>query len=698
MKVQRRKLPLFVQGALLLMPINMTLAHADGVVKPQTIEKIEVSGHYDNEVGTSDAASQGTVNAKLIENRPTLRPGEVLEFVPGLVVTQHSGEGKANQYFLRGFNLDHGTDFATFVAGMPINARSHAHGQGYMDLNFLIPELVERIDYKKGTYYADEGDFASAGAAHIHLYSSLKQGIASMTVGEHQFARGLFANSTTFGAGTLLYGLELTHDNSVFEQPENVRKQSGMLRYSQGGADNNFSVTALAYNNTWTANDQIAQRAVDQGIITPFGALDPSDGGKTSRYSLSVDWKRRHENSLTQFNAYAVQSKLNLFSNFTYFLEHPFDLGDPINGDQFEQSERRRIYGFDLSQSWFNKVVGFDMTNRIGLQSRYDKLDPVALYSTVMRQRVATTSESKVKEGSVSVYFENSTQWLPKFRTITGIRADRFSFDVASNLPENSGKVTDRTTSPKLSLIFGPWAKTEFFANWGEGFHSNDARGTTVHISPKERLPVDPVTPLVKARGAEIGLRTQLIPGLESSLAIWRLSLGSELVFSGDAGDTAPSRPTYRRGLEWNNHYIAALGLLFDLDLAVSRTRFTQSDPVGNFVPGSVEKVASFGVAVTELGPWFGEFHVRYFGPRTLIEDNSKRSRATTLASLRMGYKIDRHWKLAFDVFNLFDRKANTIDYFYTSRLRGEPAAGADDIHFHPVEPREFRFTVTANF
>ena len=683
-------------GALALALASLALAaHADGEHK---LEKIEVNGHYDNAVGTSDAASQGTVTAKLIENRPVLRPGEVLEFVPGLVVTQHSGEGKANQYFLRGFNLDHGTDFATYVAGMPINARSHAHGQGYTDINFLIPELVERIDYKKGTYYADEGDFASAGAAHIHLYNSLKQGIVSLTGGEHQFVRGLFANSTVVGAGTLLYGLELSHDNSVFENPENVRKQSGMLRYSQGGSVNNFSVTALAYNNKWAANDQIAQRAVDQGLITRFGSQDPSDGGESSRYSLSFDWTRRQGNSLTQFNAYAVQSKLNLFSNFTYFLEHPFDLGDPINGDQFEQAERRHTYGFDLSQSWFGKLAGMDTTNRVGLQTRYDKLDPVALYSTAQRQRVATTSESNVKEGSAGIYFENTLQWAPKFRTIAGIRYDRFNFDVTSNVPENSGKVTDHTTSPKLSLIFGPWAKTELFVNWGEGFHSNDARGTTVHLTPKELLPANPVTPLVKARGSEVGLRTQIIPGLESSLALWRLSLGSELVFSGDAGDTSPSRASYRRGVEWNNHYIATRWLLIDLDLALSRTRFTQDDPVGNYVPGSVERVASFGVAVTELGPWFGEFHVRYFGPRTLIEDNSQRSRSTTLASLRAGYKIDRNWKVALDVFNLFDREANTIDYFYTSRLQGEPAAGVDDSHFHPVEPREFRLTVTGNF
>ena len=692
MNLKLRRLACLVPAALLSTALA---AHADGEHK---LEKIEVEGHYDNGVGTSDAASQGTVTNKLIENRPTLRPGEVLEFVPGLVVTQHSGEGKANQYFLRGFNLDHGTDFATYVAGMPINARSHAHGQGYTDINFLIPELVERIDYKKGTYYADEGDFASAGAAHIHLYSSLKREIASLSVGEHQFARGLFANSATLGAGTLLYGLELTHDNSVFEVPENVRKQSGMLRYSQGGQDNNFSVTALAYHNKWTANDQIAQRAVDQGIITRFGAQDSSDGGITSRYSLSFDWKRRQENSLTQFSAYAVLSRLNLFSNFTYFLEHPFDLGDPINGDQFEQAERRHIYGFDLSQTWFSTLGNFDTTNRVGLQTRYDKLDPVALYSTVERQRVATTSESNVKEGSAAIYFENTLRWTEKFRTIAGIRYDRFTFDVASNIPENSGKVNDQITSPKLSLIFGPWAKTEVFLNYGEGYHSNDARGITEHITPKGLLPADPVTPLVKARGSEVGLRTQIIPGLESSLALWRLTLGSELVFSGDAGDTSPSRPSLRRGVEWNNHYIASPWLLFDLDLALSRTRFTEDDPVGNFVPGSVERVASFGVAVTELGPWFGEFHVRYFGPRTLIEDNSQRSRATTLASLRAGYKINQNWKMALDVFNLFDQEANTIDYFYTSRLRGEPAAGVDDIHFHPVEPRELRLTLTATF
>jgi outer membrane receptor protein involved in Fe transport len=663
-------------------------AAADGVQLDTTV----VTGHYDNGVGTSDAASQGRVTAKLIENRPILRTGEILEFIPGMIVTQHSGDGKANQYYLRGFNLDHGTDFASFVDGMPINSRSHAHGQGYTDLNFLIPELVSRIDYKKGTYYADEGDFATAGAAHIGLANKLPQGLVSLTGGSYGYQRGVVANSTSLGAGNLLYGLELGRNNGPWDVPENIRRAAGVVRYSQGQPNDGFSVTAMGYDAKWTSTDQIPQRAIDQGIINRFGSLDPTDGGKTSRYSLSFDWAKRGENSLTRFNAYAVQSKLNLFSNFTFLLD------DPVNGDQFEQAERRQTFGFDFSHTWFGKLGGFDTSNRIGLQTRYDKLDPVALYSTAGQQILSTTSSTNVKESSIALYFENTTNWTEKFRTIAGLRTDRFDFDVASDIAENSGKVSSSITSPKLSLIFGPWSKTEVFLNYGEGFHSNDARGTTEHVTPKELLPADPVTPLVKAKGAEIGLRTQIIPGLESSIAFWQLKLDSELLFIGDAGDTEASRASLRRGIEWNNHYVATPWLLFDLDLALSRTRFTQFDPAGDHVPGSVERVGSFGVSVTDLGPWFGAFQYRYFGPRPLTEDNSVRSQSTSIANLRVGYKVDKNWKVTLDVLNLFNRKQSDIDYFYASRLAGEPPEGVDDVHFHPSEPRVFRLTLTARF
>ena len=654
-----------------------------------------VTGHYDNGVGTSDAASQGTITAKLIENRPLLRTGEILEFIPGLIVSQHSGDGKANQYYLRGFNLDHGTDFATWVDGMPVNARTHAHGQGYTDINFLIPELVSRIDYRKGPYYADEGDFASAGAARIGLFNRLPRGIGSVTLGRYGYQRGVLANSTSVGNGTLLYGIDVSHNNGPWTVPENIRKASAVVRYSQGSPGDGLSITAMGYDARWRATDQVPSRALDQRLVDRFGSLDPSDGGKTSRYSVSADWGKRTDTTQTRFNAYMVQSRINLYSNFTFFLD------DPVNGDQFEQEERRRTAGFNLSQSWSGKLGSIAMTNTAGLQGRHDRIDPIGLHHTLERQRIETFAQSKVNEGSLAVYAENTLTWAEWMRTIAGIRHDRYRFDVASSIADNSGRVSASITSPKASLILGPWANAEFFLNHGEGFHSNDARGTTARIAPRGMTTIEPVTPLVKTRGSELGVRSQIIPGLESSLAIWRLKLGSELVFSGDAGDTEASRASIRRGIEWNNHYVPLPWLLIDVDLAWSRTRFTQSAPqdnYGSYVPGSVERVASVGVTIADDGPWSGSIQWRYFGPRPLIEDNTLRSQSTSITSLRIGYRFDRRWRMTVDVVNLFDRKQSDIDYFYTSRLRGEPAAGVDDVHVHPSEPRSVRVTFSAAF
>jgi len=649
---------------------------------------VEVRGHYDNGVGTSGAASQGAVTAELIANRPALRPGELLEFVPGVIVTQHSGDGKANQYFLRGFNLDHGTDFATFVDGMPVNMRTHAHGQGYTDLNFLIPELVDRINYKKGPYYADEGDFASAGAAHMTLANKLKENTASVTLGENQFVRSVVTGSTPLGPGNLVYGAELAHNNGPWVTPEAFHKNLGVLRYSQG----EFSVTGMFYKGAWHASTQIPLRAVENGELDPYGAVDPSDGGETSRYSLSASMRKRTSDTLLQANAYLVQSSLTLFNNFTYFLD------DPVNGDQSRQTEKRRMGGFDVAQTWFSHWGDFSVSNKVGVQGRYDYLSPLSLHATRNQQTLSTISESRVKEGSIGAYLENTVQWREWLRTTAGLRYDRYRFDVDSNIAENSGKISAGTTSPKFSVVLGPWAKTEFFVNYGEGFHSNDARGTTVHLTPKEREPIDPVTPLVKTRGAELGARTEIVPGLQSSLALWKLRSESELVFSGDAGDTSPSRGSYRSGIEWNNHYIANEWLLFDLDVAYSRAHYTEHDAVGDYIPGAVGKVASFGATIADLGPWSAAFQMRYFGPRPLIEDNSQRSASTAIAYARVGYKFNRRWTAQLDAFNLFDRKVSDVDYYYASRLPGEPAEGVDDIHYHPAEHRSFRLTLKAVF
>ena len=678
--------------------MQVSLYAAVGLARTATAADVEalptvtVTGNYDNGIGTSDAASGGSVNATLIENRPVLRPGEILEFVPGLIVSQHSGDGKANQYYLRGFNLDHGTDFATWVDGMPVNMRTHAHGQGYTDLNFVTPELVSRIDYRKGTYYADEGDFASAGAAHLRLVDRLDQGIASLTAGEYGYVRSLLADSSALGRGTLLYALDTTYDNGPWDTPEHARRVSGVVRYSQGTAGDGFSLTAMGYDARWTSTDQIPQRAVDAGLIDRFGAIDPSDGGRTSRYSLSFAAATPNAAGTFRFDAYAIASRLNLYNDFTYALD------DPTNGDQFEQAERRRVYGFATSQTVALPLGRFETDNTVGLQGRYDRIDPIALYHDVERERLSTTRFDRVKEASIGAYAENRVRWSDWMRSVVGVRYDLYRFDVASDAAANSGTATAHVTSPKASLIFGPWAKTEFFVNYGQGFHSNDARGVTSTLSPADGSAIDRAVPLVKTRGEEVGARTELVPGLQSSLALWRLSLDSELVFSGDAGDTEISRASRRQGVEFSNHYIATPWLLFDVDLAWSRSRYTQDDPVGNFIPGSIEKVASFGVSVLDRGPWFGHFQLRYFGPRPLIEDDSVRSRSTTLASARVGYRFGKNLRVAVDVFNLFDRKASDIDYFYASRLPGESAAGVDDIHFHPVEPRSARVTLTARF
>ncbi len=653
--------------------------------------EVEVIGTYQTGVGTSDAASQGTVTARRVETRPALRPGELLEYVPGVIITQHSGDGKANQYFLRGFNLDHGTDFAIDVAGMPVNMPTHAHGQGYADLNFLIPELVSGIDYRKGPYYAEVGDFSSAGAASIHYANSLPYTVGAVTIGEHAYKRALLAGSPNFGGGTLLYGLELMGQDGPWDNPENFKKFNGALRYSRGDKSDGFSVTAMAYQADWDSTDQIPLSSVTSGQIGRFGAIDPTDGGETSRYSLSYEQHDDFGGGRVVVDAYAIKSKLNLWSNFTFFLD------DQINGDQFEQAEDRTVLGLHPRLEFFNKLAGMNSIFKLGLQVRRDDIDPVGLYHTVARDRISTTREDKVVETSVGIYAEETLQVTDKFRAIVGLRGDQYNFDVDSSIAANSGKVDDSIVSPKLSLILGPWAKTEYFFNYGYGFHSNDARGTTITVDPNTLGPADPVDPLVRSTGAEIGVRTEIIHNLESSLSLWELKLDSELLFVGDAGTTEPSRPSKRTGVEWTNHYRPLPWLLVDLDLCVSHARFTDEDPAGDHIPGSIEKVASFGVTVDSLGPWYGMLQYRYFGPRPLIEDDSVRSSSTQLTNLRVGYKIDTKWRLHLDVFNLFDREDSDIEYFYESRVQPTDPA-FEQIHFHPVEPRTFRLTLTGYF
>ncbi|HUJ14679.1 MAG TPA: TonB-dependent receptor [Thermoanaerobaculia bacterium] len=643
-------------------------------------------------LGIADAATVGVVTAEEIDRRPFSRAGEVMETVPGVIVSQHSGEGKANQYYLRGFNLDHGTDIAITVAGAPVNLPTHAHGQGYADANFLIPELISGVQYEKGPYYADEGDFAGAGAVNINYLNVLDHPIALAEAGTFGYARALFADSPKVGDGYLLFALEGGRNDGPWTRPDDFRKLNGVLRYSRGDQRGGFSITAMGYTAKWNSTDQIPQRAVDDGEISRFGNIDPSDGGQTHRYSLVSEWQRSNSATLTELTAYGFAYRLNLFSDFTYFLD------DPVNGDQFEQADKRYVYGLRGSHRWIAQWGHVRAENVIGVQARRDDIENVGLYHTRERVRLSTVRQDSVLETSAALYAETSLQWGEHLRTVLGLRGDRYRFEDHADNPINGGSRTSALASPKLSMIFGPWHNTETYADAGYGFHSNDGRGTTIHVDPSTGDPVSPVTPLVRSKGVEVGFRTAPSPRFQMTAALWRLDLASELLFTGDAGTTEPSRPSRRTGIEVSSRYRVNTLVSLDADLARSRARFTDSDPVGDRIPGAVEGVASVGLSFENLHGLSGELRDRYFGPRPLIEDNSVRSKAANTINARLTYPLTPRFRLAFDLFNILDAKVSDVDYYYTSRLPGEPAEGVDDIHFHPLEKRSVRVAVKTTF
>jgi len=649
----------------------------------QVYDEIQVIDRASDMVGVADSATEGVTGRKELEERPIARPGELLETVPGVIITQHSGSGKANQYFLRGFNLDHGTDFRITVDDIPINMPSHGHGQGYSDLNFLIPELVETVRYKKGAYYAEEGDFSAAGAAEFSYVDSLPKGILELTPGGFGYERLLAADSMKYGDGDLLGAFELGRNNGPWVHPDDYRKLNGVLRWNQGDAGNGLTVTAMGYDGKWNSTDQIPERAVGEGLISRYGEIDPSDGGSTYRYSLAADWRRGTDSSLTRASGYVLRYGLSLFSDFTYFLD------DPVHGDQFEQLDDRTVTGFQLQHQWGLRWGSREVETEVGLQVRNDAIDN-GLFHTEDRQLLAITRRDQIEQLSGGPYVQSRVRWTPWLRTVTGLRADEYYADVRSNLAANSGIRQAAILSPKLAVTLGPWSDTEVYLDYGYGFHSNDARGATIHVDPKTFEPVDQVTPLVRAKSADVGFRTSAIKNLETSVSVFRLDLASELLFSGDAGATEASRPSRREGVELQNFYHPRPWLTLDADYAYSRARFTDPDPVGNHIPGSIETALSAGLTVDGHGPWFGSLRDRYFGPRPLIENDSVRSKASNLLNLRLGHRFPNGLSLAADVFNLLNNQVSDIDYYYESQLRNEPVP-VNDLHFHPAESRSVR-------
>ncbi|NIB38278.1 TonB-dependent receptor [Pseudomaricurvus alkylphenolicus] len=655
-----------------------------------SIEEMEVTGRQVNLIGASQSASQGLVGQEEIAIRPLLRTGEVLELVPGMVVTQHSGTGKANQYFLRGFNLDHGTDFATFIDGMPINMRSHGHGQGYTDLNFVIPETIETLAYKKGAYYADVGDFSGAGSAAMQTFTQRNQGQAEISLGEDSYGRLLLTDSMAAAGGHLLYAVEHNRYQGPWKDvDEDLDKTNVLLKHTRPWLNGELSLAFMGYDNRWNSADQIPHRAVRQHIIDELGSIDDSAGGESSRYSVNAQWK----NQQWQWSAYAIRYDMNLWSNFTYHLD------DSVNGDQFEQADKRWIYGGAIHYQFeLQSLFGKPMRNRLGVELRYDDIDEVALYKTQGRQRLGTVRRDAINEFSIGAYWENQLQWSKDLKTIIGLRHDRFDFEVDNlagnntfgiDLNGNSGNEQDALTSLKASIVYTLNRNWETYASIGEGFHSNDARGTTITVDPANGAGVDAVDPLVGSLGYEVGFRGFITERLNTSLALWHLELDNELLFVGDAGNTETSRESERQGLEFTAYFRLNEHWNLDLEYAYTDAEFSDSSPDGNHIPGAVEHVWQAGINAQFHNGWFGSLRLRYFGERPLEESGDITSDSTTVANLRLGYKRGP-LTLEADVLNLFDSNDHDIDYFYESRLSNEVNA-VEDVHYHPLEPRTVR-------
>ena len=649
-----------------------------GIVVEDVPEVVVITALRTELIGVAVTSGEGIILRDELLQLPTLRPGQLLETVPGLVVTIHSGEGKANQYLLRGVNLDHGTDLATFVDGMPVNMRTHAHGQGYTDLNFFIPELAAGINYSKGPYFAQEGDFASVAAVRMAYVNELPDQ-ASTTIGTSSYQRLFTAGTREVLNGRVLGAVELVHYDGPWTPPENTRKLNTVLRYSEGESSEGWSLTAMYYRGLWNATTDQPERAVEMGLIDRFGTLDPTDAGRAQRMSLSGVYSHGTLDWHVDVNAYAINNHLTLWNNFTHFLD------DPVRGDQHAQNDVRAVFGGSASYSRYDaSILGAHSEIVVGVQTRYDDIH-VNRTHTAQRAPLDTEVEDWVKEFSAGAYGQMTTYWTDWFRSVVGVREDYIDARVKGS---NAGDASTTLFQPKGSLIFSPWTHVEFYASAGRGFHSNDVRGSTTIGAPL----------IVESIGKEIGVRATPLPNLTATLTLFEIEFESELTYDAEAGQTEAGRPSKRTGVELNATYEPFPWLEFYGTLAFARARFADSDPAGNHIPDSPNVIGFLGAFVRDAGPWSGALEFRYISAHPLTEDDSVRSEPHASWNMNIRYDFGSGWNAQLGIFNLFDSEQDAAEYYYVDRLPGEPAGGVADLHFHPLEPRSFRFTVSKAF
>jgi len=651
------------------------------------IEEVVIWGRSLQLIGTADSASQGVIGYADFSTRPMARVGELVEVVPGMIATQHSGPGKANQYFLRGFNLDHGSDFSTFFDGMPVNMRTHAHAQGYMDLNFIIPEIIERIDFQKGPYFADTGDFSLAGSNSMKTYDVLDEGFTELTLGSRDEIRFVTANSFDFAEGTLLYALEHQQTNGFYDLEQDVRKLNGLLKYTGDLAGIPSRITLSAYDSDWTSTNQIPQRAVNSGLIDRFGFIDPDLGGESYRYSITGNFELAKNWDL---NLYASSYYMSLINNPTYLLN------DPINGDEFEQEDERRLFGGALRNETEIELFGVTVRQTVGADARYDKVDELNLFNTLSRRRVGTIREDKAEEFSIGAFGELQFQVTDAFRTTFGVRYDYYDGEVDAFRAQNSGSGHDSLWQPNIGLAYRLNENLEFYGNYGHGFHSNDVRAAVNTVDPVTGYPTESLDVLVEGKGSEIGFRYDTLEGFNFSVAYYTLKMDSELVFVGDAGTTEPGDPSRRDGLEVTSFWEISDQLVFDISGAKSDGHFIGLPSSENAIPDAHDLVYGAGLTYAGGNGWTSSLRVRHFGDAALTEDEVVDKDSSTLLHFGVSYEKD-NWEIGLDILNFLDEEDDDIAYWFESQLPGETTA-VEDIHFHPADPRTVRVLMKYKF
>lgn len=702
---------------------------------PGTSQEITVTAPRLELLGTAATASEGVVDDQELQLAPEYRPGQLLETVPGLIVTLHSGEGKANQYLMRGYNLDHGTDLATSVDGMLLNQPTHAHGQGYTDLNFMIPELAEELTYTKGPYYAGVGDFGSVGSVRVNYRDTIQSEVAAST-GTLGFQRIFGAGSQPVGAGNWLAAVEVQHYDGPFVTPDDARKENGVLRYSAGDDKNGYSITAMLYHQLWTNTTDIPLRAIAEGLVpNRFGTLNPTDGGRAWRSSLSFNDQATLGEAEFAASAFFIDNQLHLWNDFTQFLV------DPVHGDQEDQFENRRVFG-GLARYTLPVAVGpIDNVISVGALTRDDVVylgrlpseDRVPL--PVADDPPSYSNLDQVYLFAGALWVQAGTRWTPKLRSVLGVRVDYqhgTDIDYLAALHEesgpgyagytNGGTAQQALAQPKGSLIYTPVDTLEFYLSAGRGFHSADLRGVNQDTSVDLGLPHTPL--LARQEGQEIGMRANPRPNLVFTLAYYNLWQQSETIIDPDVGEDTAGPPSRRYGYEVNATYQINRHLELYGSYSGDHTHFTRpfddgTGHLGEYITNAPLATGAFALYLTNWGPWSGSLNYRYLGNYPLSSGPCVNSAAEhdfgtacvdspTKAALGQvdgkgfgQWNLDAHyafsdgWSASLGIYNLLNTRASAAEFWYVDRLSGEPSAGIADVHQHPLEPLMARFTVT---